>query len=198
MTYWCCSADFGEHEPACKNYVAPEKAAQPLDADQLKSCLWFFADGQLNFAVTLDRLNNFLRQRSLAGVEPQPAQQCEFVGLFQGRCIKFAGHEGDHLNGELMTGVRPDVPIAGAEPSQTVYQRTLAAAAKFIDANPYQVTGQMLLDALGGGEPQQDELATQLDTARMIRVWWEEGAGEKLDDYIAELEAREPGASERA
>jgi len=88
--------------------------------------------------------------------------------------------------------------LAGAEPSHTVYQRTLAAAARFIDSSQYQVTGQMLLDALGGGEPQQDELATQLDTARMIRVWWEEGAGEKLDDYIAELEAREPGASERA
>jgi hypothetical protein len=45
-----------------------------------------------------------------------------------------------------------------AEPYQTVYQRTLAAAAKFIDASQYQVTGQMLLDALGGGEPQQDKL----------------------------------------
>jgi hypothetical protein len=111
----CCRCGHScESERQRATQAMAEKAAQPLDADQLKSCLWFFADGQLNFAVTLDRLNNFLHQRSLAG----------------------------------------------AEPSQTVYQRTLAAAAKFIDASQYQVTGQMLLDALGGGEPSHDKLAS--------------------------------------
>jgi hypothetical protein len=25
--YWCCTADFGEHEPTCENYVPPQEDA---------------------------------------------------------------------------------------------------------------------------------------------------------------------------
>jgi hypothetical protein len=35
-----------------------------LTADELKSCIFTFADGGLNFEVTLQRINNFLRHRS--------------------------------------------------------------------------------------------------------------------------------------
>lgn len=53
-----------------------QRESGELTAEELKSCVFTFSDGQMNFAVTLDRINNFLRRKRLAAQrEALPAER---------------------------------------------------------------------------------------------------------------------------
>jgi hypothetical protein len=49
-----------------KRLASSREAAPTLTADELRSCVFTFADGGMNFDVTLQRINNFLRKKLAA------------------------------------------------------------------------------------------------------------------------------------
>jgi hypothetical protein len=50
--------------------VAPVGEPQSLTADELRSCIWTFAHGEINLDVTVKRINNFLRKKCQAASAP--------------------------------------------------------------------------------------------------------------------------------
>ncbi len=120
-------------------------ALAPLkfNSSDLISCLWYFADGQLNFAVTLDRINNFLRQRAVAkGETGQVTRLNELQQRVVGYALAYrkAPTDANHRNlyeasGALLENRQVESAAQPAGTLEQVRERTLEEVAQWLEVN---------------------------------------------------------------